>query len=143
MQQSKTKKQNALTANSQKLKATRGFTLIETLIAITVLLLSITAPLHIASQALFSAFYARDEITAYYLAEEAIEYIKNSRDTRFLADVFDSGGAVINDDAWLVGLEDCIEDPITGRKRCTVDATLAFMGGNAVGPCPDSIFLNI
>ena len=106
-------------------KSQNGFTLIETLVAITVLLLSITAPLQIASQALFSAFYVRDEITAYYLAEEAIEYIKNSRDTRFLEDVFNSG-VVIEDNAWLVGLGECIENP-TITKGCTVDATKPFM----------------
>jgi len=45
-------------------KKKKGFTLVETLVAITVLMLSIAAPLTIAATALFSAYYARDEITA-------------------------------------------------------------------------------
>lgn len=61
-------------------KRNKGFTLVETLIAIAILLISIAGPLVIISQALRSSYYARDEITAYYLAQEAIEYIRNLRD---------------------------------------------------------------
>lgn len=100
-----------------------GFTLVETLVAITVLLLAIAAPLSIAANALFSAYYARDQITAYYLAEEAIEYIKNSRDTTFLTDVFDSDSSGNNN--WLLGLEDCIDSGIE-FVGCYVDTTKQF-----------------
>ena len=120
-----------------KVPSHRGFTLIETLIAITVLLLSVVGPLQIAAQALFSAFYSRDEITAYYLAAEAIEYVKNSRDTTFLNDVFRNLGVAIDDDHWLYGLTPCISD--TG---CIVDATQPFMKDDilnvlAVALCPN------
>lgn len=125
----KSKIKNLTSLPAHKLTSSRGFTLIETLIAITVLLLSITAPLHIASQALFASFYSRDEITAYYLAEEAIEYVKNARDTKFLSDVFDSSGATISDDAWLDGLkEKCVADAFNDKAGCVIDATKSFMG---------------
>lgn len=62
-----------------------GFTLIETLVAISILLVSITAPLSIASQGLSGAYYARDQITAFYLAQDAVEFIRNHRDNNFLA----------------------------------------------------------
>lgn len=73
-------------------ESTRGFTLIETLVAISILLLSIIGPMEIAARGLFSAYYARDEITAYYLAQEGIEYIRNVRDTKYLDD-FNAGNA--------------------------------------------------
>lgn len=64
---------------------TSGFTLIETLVAISILLVSITGPLTIASKGLQSAIYARDQITAFYLAQDAIEYIRNKRDSNTLS----------------------------------------------------------
>lgn len=60
-----------------------GFTLIETLVAISILLLSISAPLTIASRGLASSFFARDQITAFYLAQDAVEYVRNARDNNF------------------------------------------------------------
>jgi type II secretory pathway pseudopilin PulG len=116
--------QKKLKANSYKLKAS-AFTLVETLVAVTVLLLSIAAPLSIAAKALFSAYYSRDQITAYYLAEEAIEYVKNSRDVTFLNDVLNDEVPVVGNQNWLLGLEDCIETGID-FEGCTVDATQVF-----------------
>lgn len=106
-------------------KKEKGFTLVETLVAITVLLLSIAAPLTIAAQALFSAYYARDSITAYYLAEEAIEYVKNGRDTTFLNDVLNESVPVAGNTNWLLGFENCIDNGID-FVGCYVDATKPF-----------------
>lgn len=61
-------------------KATKGFTLIETLIAISILLIAVAGPMVVVSQALTSSFYARDQITAFYLAQDAIEYLRNVKD---------------------------------------------------------------
>lgn len=61
-----------------------GFTLIETMVAITILLTTIVGPMEIASKALLSAFYAKDQITASYLAQEGIEFIRNYRDSNFM-----------------------------------------------------------
>lgn len=61
----------------------RGFTLIETLVAIFILTLAITATMTAAQAGLQSSLYARDQITAYYLAEEAMEYVRNIRDTNY------------------------------------------------------------
>ncbi len=46
------------------MKLPRAFTLIETMVAISVLLLSLVGPLSIASKSLQSAYAARDEVTA-------------------------------------------------------------------------------
>lgn len=57
-----------------------GFTILETLVAISILVIALTAPLAIVSQALKSSYFARDQVTAYYLAQEAIEFLRNKRD---------------------------------------------------------------
>jgi prepilin-type N-terminal cleavage/methylation domain-containing protein len=62
-----------------------GFTLIETLVAITILMISIVGPLTIASKGLTAAVGSRDQVIASYLAQDAMEYLKNVRDTDLLA----------------------------------------------------------
>lgn len=57
-----------------------GFTILETLVAISILVVALTAPLAIVSQALQSSYFARDQVTAYFLAQEAIEFLRNKRD---------------------------------------------------------------
>src|SRR3989344_8329238 len=146
MQKSKNKKNDfsKLKANSYKLKATAGFTLIETLVAIAVLVLSVTAPLEIAAKALFSAFHARNQITAYYLASEAIEYIKNARDTTFLNDVLNEARPIQDNQDWLLGLENC-KRTSGGNEECYIDTTVPFdpyasaLSNEAVKSCPADI----
>lgn len=58
-----------------------GFTLVESMVAISILSMAVTGPLLIAQKGIGSAIYARDQITAFYLAQEAVEYVRNVRDT--------------------------------------------------------------
>ncbi len=61
-----------------------GFTIVETLVAISILTIALTGPLAIVAQSLRASFYSRDQVTAYYLAQEAIEFIRNTRDNNSL-----------------------------------------------------------
>ena len=58
----------------------RGFTIVETLVAVAILMIAIAGPLTIAQKSLISAIYAKDQVTATFLAQDAIEYVKNMRD---------------------------------------------------------------
>jgi len=58
-----------------------GFTLVETLVAVFILTLAVTSLLSLTSKSLFSARYARNEITADYLLQGAADYVRNERDT--------------------------------------------------------------
>ncbi len=71
----------------------RGFTLIEALVAITVLLLSIVGPMAIAQTGIQNSIYAKDQIVAFYIAQEGIEIIRNIRDENAL-----------NGRPWLTGI---------------------------------------
>jgi prepilin-type N-terminal cleavage/methylation domain-containing protein len=94
----------------------RGFTIIETLVAVMILVFAITGPMVFASQALKSAYYARDQVIAFYLSQEAIELIKNARDNNSLArcdewlectEVVDLSGCI--DQYCVVGLDEAAE----------------------------------
>ncbi len=58
-----------------------GFTLLETLVAILMLTFALSSLLSIITNSLFSAKYAKNELTATYLAQEAVDYIRNDRDS--------------------------------------------------------------
>ena len=107
MQNKNSKLNKKLKAPSSKLKATQGFTLVETLVAITVLLLAVTGPLTIAARSLNSANFSQDQITAFYLAQEGVEAIRNIRDKN-----------AITGQSWLSGLENC-----QSGSSCTIDST--------------------
>src|SRR3989344_968315 len=68
----------------------RGFTLIETLVAISIFTVSILALLSILTQGISDTNYAKNKIIASYLAQEGIEYIRNMRDTFMLYDPADT-----------------------------------------------------
>jgi|SRR3989338_9213161 len=76
-----------------------GFTLVETLVAVTILTIAVVAPLYVASRAIVSSQIARDQLIASYLAQEGIEYVRTMRDHEFLV-AYRAGGATISDDAW-------------------------------------------
>lgn len=58
-----------------------GFTLVEALTAIFILTFVVVGLMTVVSDSLFATKYARDEITANYLLQEAIDFVRNDRDT--------------------------------------------------------------
>ena len=100
---------------------TRGFTLIETLVAILILSVSIAGPLTIAWRAIDSTRIAKNKTIAFYLAQDAVEHIRFQRDTNLLTD---PTGAT-----WLSGLTGCVS--VSGTAACTV---LSISG--VVAACP-------
>lgn len=86
----------------------KAFTLIETLVAISILTIALTGPLAVIAQALKSSYFARDQITAYYLAQEAVEYIRNLRDINGLKGI-DASTA----EEWLDNIAIDPSDPTT------------------------------
>ncbi|MEI7688602.1 MAG: prepilin-type N-terminal cleavage/methylation domain-containing protein [Candidatus Nomurabacteria bacterium] len=58
-----------------------GFTIIEAMVAIFILSVSVATMLGITASSAASARYANNEITANYLLQEAVDSIRNSRDT--------------------------------------------------------------
>lgn len=61
-----------------------GFTLVETLVSISIFTMSILGLMTVLSQGIVDIGYAKKKIMAGYLAQEGIEYVRNMRDTYVL-----------------------------------------------------------
>ncbi|TSC57054.1 MAG: hypothetical protein Greene041679_482, partial [Parcubacteria group bacterium Greene0416_79] len=96
-----------------------GFTIIETLVAMAVLVLAIVAPLTLAERSLASVESSGSEITALYLAQEAIEFVRNLRDANALVAL----KAKDKKADWLTGLEECLVADGAEAQGCGVDPT--------------------
>ncbi len=77
----------------------KGFTLLETLVALSILTSAVVGPLTLAFYSIRSAGLSQNQFTAFYLAQEALEYVKNQRDNNvlngeanWLKDLAPSGG---------------------------------------------------
>jgi type II secretory pathway pseudopilin PulG len=108
-------------------KLSGGFTLIETLVAITILIITITATFSAVQSGISTSRQSKNEIISFYLAQEAIEFVRNKRD-----------GNILNGDNWLSGFGQP-SDPCGGGRFCSVDAInnslVACPSGN--GTCPN------
>lgn len=82
----------------------RGMTLIETLVAITILTVAIVAPMSLTVKSLSAAYYARDQITAFHLAQEALESVRAVRDANILKIAFSEPDAGCNPVTLLCGI---------------------------------------
>ncbi|MCE9585467.1 prepilin-type N-terminal cleavage/methylation domain-containing protein [Candidatus Nomurabacteria bacterium] len=59
----------------------KGFTIIETLVAISIFSISILSLMVILSNGISDTNYAKQKMTAEYLAQEGVEYVRNIRDS--------------------------------------------------------------
>src|SRR3989344_1106832 len=99
------------------MREVRGFTLIETFVAVTILITAIVGPLAIAAQGLVTAKTASDQTTALYLSQDAMEYVHFVRDSNQLGGV-----------DWLTSLALCVSTD--GTARCSFNSTQAASSGN-------------
>ena len=65
----------------------KAFTLIETLVAISIFTMSILGLMSILASGISNTNYAKRKITATYLAQEGIEHVRNFRDTDVISAV--------------------------------------------------------
>ncbi|MEK7126175.1 MAG: prepilin-type N-terminal cleavage/methylation domain-containing protein [Patescibacteria group bacterium] len=116
----------------------KGFTLIETMIAVTILAFAVAGPLFTASRVVVSAQTARDQLTASYLAQEGIEYVRAMRDNEYLSSYL-AGGTSISEAAWVNFLNGGDRASITACRTttCTLDPAREMGSGSgfSLQPC--------
>lgn len=112
-----------------------GFTLIETLVSVVILLLAVVGPMRIASQGAALGIRSRDELGASYLAQDGIEYIRYKIITNMNAGI---ANPVIGD----ADLSKCLSSAVP--PKCAVDTVTDGVGGTAGkissctgGACPN------
>lgn len=101
-----------------------GFTLIETLVAISVLMTAVVGPLVLAARSLSGSSYVRDQITAYYLAQEALDVVRSVRDDNSLQSL-----------AWDTNIRPVCTDGCTVDAFATLDPRLEACTPGAPSSC--------
>ncbi len=113
----------------QKANSESGFTLLEVLIAITIFIFALVATMTAARSGLASAYESRDQVIAFYLAQEAVEQIRNVRDTNSL--ITTSGTPT----HWLKGVAEFSTDPCYPNKKCLIDVVQNTVTVCSGSPC--------
>jgi prepilin-type N-terminal cleavage/methylation domain-containing protein len=96
----------------------RGFTLVETLVAITVVVTAMVGPLYAVQQSLNASRTAREQLIASSLAQEGVEYVRGIRDSNYLY-VLRTGALR----SWLFGLDGTGGSVNCITATCVVDPT--------------------
>ena len=104
-----------------------GFTLVEMLVAVSILVVAIGAPLFIAARGINLAITTKDRITATFLAEEAMELIRNRRDSNILKIV----AGIQPPSFWSNGFLAC-----SGAGGCYIDVYQTGGIFPCTSPCP-------
>ncbi len=108
-----------------------GFTLVETLVAVSILSLSILAGFTAVQNSLKSSITAKNQMVAFYLTQDAMEFIKNKRDENGLAYI---NTVSPSPNTWLDGIVTSSggagSGPCGTGKTCRIDS-----GANTVTDC--------
>jgi hypothetical protein len=108
-------------------------------VAISILSLSIAGTFTAVQNGIQNSTLAKDQTTAFYLAQEAMEFIKNRRDENALSSISQQPNPTTK---WLTGLSDLNTsndvDPCYFGKVCMIDSpakTITYCG-MSFGTCP-------
>ncbi len=114
-----------------------GFTLIETIVAIFLLMMTVTALMQLVSKILITTRGQRLEVTAQYLAQEGMEYIRNNRDSAL------NGGATwytpASTDFVQLGPGPCPAVGVRTPSLCSCTYASGSPGACSVDPISDEI----
>ena len=99
----------------------KGFTIVESLIAITILVLAVTGVTSAIQTSLSSYIFSKNQVIAFYLAQEGFEQIRNLRDENKL-----------KNQPWLTGISANSGDPCYFGNACYFSLAL----GTPLTSCP-------
>lgn len=99
-------------------KSQKGFTVLESIVAILILSISVSGVFAAVQQGLSQNTMAKDQIKAFYLAQEGVEILRNQRDNNQLQII----GSFDTERHWLAGIAEKPSDPCYFDRVCRVDA---------------------
>ena len=105
----------------------KGFTIIESLVAIVVMVMATIGAMSAVQFGLSSYIFSKDQVSAFYLAQEGFEQIRNMRDVNRL-----------NGRHWLTGLALNSSDPCFFGQACIVSPVETLLAERCSTPstCP-------
>lgn len=105
----------------------KGFTIVESLVAITILVLAVTGTASAIQTGISSYIFSKDQIISFYLAQEGFEQVRNIRDENSL-----------KNQNWLTGISLNSSDPCYFGNACIVDPVNSNIPTrcSAPGNCP-------
>src|SRR3989344_2873446 len=96
--------------NNQQPTTNNGFTIVESLVALAALELAVTGAASAIQIGISSYIFSKDQIIAFYLAQEGFEQVRNIRDENGL-----------KSQNWLTGISANSSDPCYFGNACIVD----------------------
>src|SRR3989338_9199240 len=114
--------------NNQQPTTNNGFTIVESLVAIAVLVLAVTGAASAIQIGISSYIFSKDQIIAFYLAQEGFEQVRNIRDENGL-----------KSQNWLTGISANSSDPCYFGNACIVDPVISNVPtrcSTGPGSCP-------
>jgi prepilin-type N-terminal cleavage/methylation domain-containing protein len=105
----------------------KGFTIVESLVAIAILVAAVIGATSAIQSGLSSYIFSKDQIVAFYLAQEGFEQLRNIRDENRLAGR-----------NWLTGISLVSSDPCYFGQACTVSPVESSVPTRCSSPgsCP-------
>lgn len=129
--------------NNNRICNSQAFTLIESLVAVSILMLSVAGPLFAANRAIVATGIARDRLTASYLAQEGIEYMHKIRDDGYLR-AYGENSFTASSVGWgyfLSNITAC--DPTSNAlNACKLDVSLISLAGCKIGTTCGPLYLS-
>ena len=121
------KKNNACPQCLQHSCCRRGFTLVETLVAVSIFSVSVITLIAFLATNLSNTGYAKNKMIATYLAQEGIEYIRNMRDTYVLYPTNNGGWSSFKAKI----------SPCTSSNGCGYDKSVAENSSGSIFQCSE------
>lgn len=113
-----------------KITSQSGYSLIEVMIAVGILMMAIVAPMTIAVKSIQSSRYTLEQNTATFLAQEALSVVEMTRNHFALQSIHNNNNSHWD---WTGGLDDCRDN--TGCAFDVRDPYSLFESGNNVIDC--------
>ena len=114
----------------------KGFTLVETLVAVAIFATSITALISITARGINNNIFVKNKLIASYLSQEGVELVRNMRDSAVLPENSVPWDVFLSDTENWIG--ECYSSTVQGSNACYIDGVTSELSAFECidGVCP-------